>query len=94
VSSANLMNMLSWLSGLRSAAVTAYAVGPILEPCMMLAMMLLVRETSSMNTVLCMRMTAKKSTSQLYNRRRQVEFSQLGQQRGVSNGIKRLQRVQ
>ena len=51
VSSANLKKVLSGLSGLRSAAVTVYAAGPTLEPCMILAVMLLVRETSPLNTV-------------------------------------------
>jgi len=36
---------------LRSAAVTVQAAGPTLESCMILAVMLLVRETSPLNTV-------------------------------------------
>jgi len=40
------------------------------------------------------RVTAEKIYQLVVDRRRQVEFSQLGQQRGVSDGAKRLGKVQ
>jgi len=46
------MNVLSGYSGLRSAAaVTVYAAGLKLESCMILAVMLFVRETFPLNAV-------------------------------------------
>jgi len=61
---------------------------------MMLAVMLLVRETSPLKTAWC-EWPLKKSAGQLYiDRRRQLEFSQLGQQSGVSDGVERLGKIQ
>jgi len=53
-------------------------------------MMLLVRETSPLNTVWC-EWPLKKSTQPVVDRRQQVEFSQLGQQecRTVSNALEK-----
>ena len=39
------------------------------------------------------RMAAEKVNQPVVDRRRQVEFSQLGQQRGVSDGVERLGKV-
>ena len=65
----------------------------MLEPCVMLADD--ASRARDVSTKHCMvRVATEKVHQPVVDRRQQVEFSQLGQQRGVSDGVERLGKVQ
>ena len=65
----------------------------MLEPCVMLADdASRARDVSTEHGMV--RVAAEKVHQPVVDRRQQVEFSQLGQQRGVSDGVERLGKVQ
>jgi len=64
VSSANVRRKLPEVIVLKSPALTAYAAGPIADPCIMLALMLSKSDVWPQNDVQC-ECPVKKSASQL-----------------------------